>query len=215
MNKLAKSIFCAAVIALFWIPVQVSAQLTLDDYAKGHYVKVLKTPEAIDIHYAALGPNNPLGAARQTVFQISSNPFAQSSTLDIGKGICIVDAGFFDPSALSISYGFSLSGVEVPLSLDLGAYSGFRLNFAGVSTSESLYVAITVFPHSGGYDDAVVVLPPNGNAFSVAFPFSGFTNGVGGGALTQADVSDIDFIVIETGGGGFVSFGITSFQAVN
>jgi hypothetical protein len=101
------------------------------------------------------------------------------------------------------------------LALDLGAYSGFQLNFAGISSSESLYVVITVFPHSGGYFDSEIVLPPNGNAFSVAFPFSGFTKGGGGGGLTQADVSDIDFINIEVGGGGFVSFGITSFQAVN
>jgi len=56
-------------------------------------------------------------------------------------------------------------------------------------------------------------LPPNGNAFSVSFPFSGFQGG-GGGGLTQADVSNISFIAVQAGGGGFASFGLTSFQAV-
>jgi hypothetical protein len=56
------------------------------------------------------------------------------------------------------------------------------------------------------------VLPPYTNPISIDFPFAGFNKS---GGLTQADVSNIDFIVVQAQGGGFASFGITSFQAVN
>jgi hypothetical protein len=72
-----------------------------------------------------------------------------------------------------------------------------------------------VWPQSGGYYNFEVVLPsPNPNAFSLSFPFSGFVKGGGGGGLTQADVSNINFIVVQAEGLS-ASFGITSFQAVN
>ena len=109
---------------------------------------------------------------------------------------------------------FYSPGGEVPLKLNLDGYSGFQLNFQGLATSEELNVVITVWPQSGGYYNFEVVLPsPNPSAFSLSFPFSGFKGGSGGG-LTQADVSNISFIVVQAGGLG-ASFGITSFQAVN
>jgi hypothetical protein len=56
------------------------------------------------------------------------------------------------------------------------------------------------------------VLPTYANPISIDFPFSGFNKP---GGLTQADASDIDYIVIEAYGGGFASFGIASLQALN
>ncbi len=214
MHKLAKYAFLAA-IALTWIPVQASAQLTLDDFTYGHYVKRINNPQLYDLHYEALPPNSLMGAARQTDFEATGNPDAQWSTLDVGKGHFVIDAGFGCNPAMSIGYGYTLSGAQTPLGLNLGGYSGFQLNFQGIATSESLIVVITVWPHSGGYYGVEVGLPPDGNAFPVAFPFSGFSKGGGGGSLTQADVSNIDYIVVQAQGGGFASFGITSFQAIN
>lgn len=160
-------------------------------------------------------PNSRLGQARQTFFEAGSNLDGQWSTLDIGKGRLVVDAGFGCASYISTGYGFTLAGAEVPLGLDLFGYSGFQLNFQGVATSEELIVVITVWPQSGGYYNFEVVLPsPNPNAFSLSFPFSGFVKGGGGGGLTQADVSNINFIVVQAEGLS-ASFGITSFQAVN
>lgn len=212
MKQLSKYAFCIAVIALVWIPVRASAQtLTLDDFTLGHYVKRINNSH--DLHYGALPPNSRLGAARQTFFEADSGLDAQWSTLDVGKGHFVVDAGFSCGTSISSSYGFTLAGAEVPLGLDLYGYSGFQLNFQGIATSESLYVVITVWPQSGVPYNFEVVLPPNGNAFSVSFPFSGFQGG-GGGGLTQADVSNISFIAVQAGGGGFASFGLTSLQAV-
>jgi hypothetical protein len=54
-----------------------------------------------------------------------------------------------------------------------------------------------------------LVLPTYANPISIDSPFSGF-NKTGG--LTQTDTSDIDYILIEAYGGGFASFGITSFK---
>jgi hypothetical protein len=208
--------FCIATIALGCISVATSAQtLTLDDYTTGNYVKHITNPHVHDRHYGALPSSSPLGAARETYFVAAPNPDGQSSTLDIGHGHFVVDAGFGCVAAVQVGYGFTLSGTEVPLGLNLDGYSAFQLNFQGIATSEALAVVITVWPHSGGYYDFEVVLPPNGNAFPTVFPFSGFTKGGGGGGLTQADVSNIDFIVVQAQGGGFASFGITSFQAIN
>jgi len=215
MNQLSKYGFCIAVIALVWTPLQSSAQtLTLDDFTSGAYVKRINNPNVHDLHFAALPPNSRLGQARQTFFEAGSNLDGQWSTLDIGKGRLVVDAGFGCASYISTGYGFTLAGAEVPLGLDLYGYSGFQLNFQGVATSEELIVVITVWPQSGVPYNFEVVLPsPNPNAFSLSFPFSGFKGG-GGGGLTQADVSNINFIVVQAEGLS-ASFGITSFQAVN
>ena len=207
-----KFILCIAVMVLVWIPVQASAQLTLDGFTSGHYLKRLDTVNSQDIHNAAMPPNSPLGAARQTTFQIGSNPYAQSSTLDIGKGICIVDAGFGVTPALRIFYGETLSGTEVPLGLNLGGYSGFQLNFAGISTTEALLAIIIVWPHDNGVPHSLeLVLSPEANPISVEFPFSSFSDG----GLVQADLSDIDYIFIQVQDGLSASWGITAFQAVN
>ena len=213
MNKSGKYICCMAVMAVVWIPLLSFAQtLTLDNFTSGTYVKHLSNAQTQDTHYAKLPPHSPLGAARQTFFVVSPNPYAQQSTLDIGKGICIVDAGFGTVPGLDIGYGFTLSGTEVPLGLDLGGYSAFQLNFAGIATSEDLGAIIAVFLHSGGNYASELVLPTYANPISIDFPFSGFNKP---GGLTQADVSDIDYIVIETFGGGFASYGITSFEAID
>jgi hypothetical protein len=209
MKQLSKYVSRIAVIALVWIPLKASAQLTLDNFTSGAYVKHISNPHVHDTHYAALPPNSPLGAARQTYFGAGPNLDGQSSTLDVGEGHFVIDAGFGCAASVSIAYGFTLAGAEAPLGLNLDRYSGFQLNFQGVATSESLLVFITVFPQSGGYSNLEVVLPPNSNAFSVSFPFSGFAGG-----LTQADLSNISFITVLAEGGGFASFGLTSFQAI-
>src|ERR1039457_5075135 len=81
MNKLSKHVFCIAVIALAWIPVQASAQLTLDDFTSGSYVKHLNTGPTQDQHYAKLAPGSLLGAARQTNFSIGPNYYKQGAHL--------------------------------------------------------------------------------------------------------------------------------------
>jgi len=214
MKQLSKCAFCIAILALVWIPVQASAQLTLDDFTSGTYVKRIINPHVHDLHYAAMPPNSPLGQARQTYFGAAPNPDGQWSTLDVGKGRLVVDSGFGCGASLELGYGYTLAGAEAPLGLNLDGFTGLQLNFRGIATSEELLVVITIFPQTGGYWNYEIVLPPNGNPFPVSFPFSGFRNG-GGGSLTQADLSNIDFITILAEGGGFASFGLTSFQAVN
>jgi hypothetical protein len=211
MKKLAKYISCVVVLAAVWIPVPAAAQLTLDAFTSGGYVRHIINPQIHDLHYGALPVNSPLGAARETYFGAAPNPYSQISTLDVGKHHLIVDSGFGAVAAVLVGYGFTLSGQQVPLQLDLAGYSGFRLNFAGIATSEALAVVVTVWPHDGGAYDLEVVLPPNGNPFYTDFPFSGFSKP---GGLTQADVSNIDYVVVQAQGGGFASFGMTSFQAV-
>jgi len=185
-----------------------STPLTLDNFTSGPYVKSLNSASNVqDIHFAPLPSGSPLGAARGTAFLLDPDPYAQPSTLSIGKGICIVDNGFGDITGLQIEYGYTLAGLQAPLGLSLAGYSGFQLNFAGVAAYESMIVTIVVYLPDGTYHSFEVVLPPNGNAFSTAFPFSGFS----AGGLTQSDVSNIQTIVIQTEG---ESFAITSFQAV-
>ena len=199
-------------IVLALLANRASAQLMLDDFTSGHYVKRLDTVNAQDIHNAALPPNSPLGAARQTIFEIGSNPYAQWSTFDLGKGICIVDGGFGVTPALWIFYGETLSGAEVPLGLNLAGYSGFQLNFAGLSTSEALLAINTVWPHDNGVPHSLeLVLGPEANPTSVDFPFSTFS----AGGLSQTDLSDIDYIFIQVQDGVSASWGITAFQAIN
>ena len=212
MTNLSKYICCIAVVALIWIPIQAFAQtLVLYDFTSGAYVKHLNTGPQQDQHYAKLPPGSLLGAARQTNFSIGPNYYKQGATLSIGKGIWILDAGFGTVAASDITYGVTLTGAQAPLGLDLSGYSGFQLNFAGIASSEDLGVIIVVFPHNGDNCAYEVVLPTYANPISINFPFSGFNKS---GGLTQADASDIDYIVVEAYGGGYASFGITSFQAV-
>jgi hypothetical protein len=211
MNRLTQYVCYLAVIAALGIPRNASAQLTLDNFTSGAYVKHLNTGATQDLHYAKLAPGSPLGAARQTNFSIGPNYYDQGATLSVGKGVWILDAGFGTVPGSYMTYGVTLTGVEAPLGLDLGGYTGFRLNFAGVASSEDLGVAIVVFPHDGNNCAYELVLPTYANPIAIDFPFSGFNKS---GGLTQADASDIDYIVIEAYGGGYASFGVTSFQAV-
>lgn len=186
-----------------------SAQtLTLDDFKSKLYEVSLKNAQAQDIHFEALPPGSRLGPDRETVLALGPNPFAQLSTLYIGNGICILDAGFGVVPGVQIYYGWASNTQRVPLGLNLSGYSAFRLNFAGVSTSESLGVEIAVWLHSGSVYAAQAPVLASPNAFAKDFPFSSF-------GLTQADMSDIDTIGIVIWGGGTMSYGITSFQAVN
>jgi hypothetical protein len=195
--------------------VTASAQtLTLDDFSYGHYVKVLNPSQPADTHFEALPPKSPLGAARETVFTVGAGQYAaQPSILSIGKGICVVDAGFQENSPLQIVYGFNLSGDEVPLGLNLSAYSGLQVNFAGIATDESLYLILEIAPSSGGTYVSEVLLPSSATATGVLLPYTSFTDG-SGAVLTQAEARDISYIEIQAGA-AWSSFGITSLQAAN
>src|SRR5579863_4503166 len=126
MNRMSKCASRMAVIALMWIPLHASAQLTLDNFTSGAYTKRTNNPQAHDTHYGALPANGLLGAARQTYFGAAPNPDGQWSTLDVGHGHFVIDSGFGSSASVSIGYGFTLAGVEVPLGLNLDGYSGFQ-----------------------------------------------------------------------------------------
>jgi len=98
-----KFILCIAVMVLVWIPVQASAQLTLDGFTSGHYLKRLDTVNSQDIHNAAMPPNSPLGAARQTTFQIGSNRMRNRAHLTLAKAF----ASWTLVLALPLLSGFS------------------------------------------------------------------------------------------------------------
>jgi hypothetical protein len=212
-NTLIRSMAALSILGVACMTASAQTR-TLDNFTHGSYTKVLKA-QSSDTHMEALPAGSPLGAARETVFSVGPDPYAQSSTLSIGKGICIVDSGFQADSDLVIGYGFNLSGDEVPLGLNLGAYSGVQLNLPAIATTEALYIIVEIDPSSGGYYGSEVVLGPTPNAVSQVFPYSSFTQGGTGNVLTPAEASDINYIIITVGGGGSASLGITSFQAVN
>ena len=187
--------------------IHAATPLVLDNFKAGHYVVSLTTAQAQDIHFAPLAAGSPLGPARETVFGIGANPYGQRSTLEIGKGIWIVEGGFGVVPGVQIYYGFSDATTPAPLGLNLSAYSAFQLTFVGICTEDVLGVDITVWTHSGGIFSANTFLSPDVNVLSVDFPFTSFQP-------AALDASDIDTIGIVTWGGGTNSYGITSFQAI-
>jgi hypothetical protein len=192
-----------------------SAQtLTLDNFTQGRYTKILTNQQPTDTHYESLGSGSPLGAARGTVFSIGPDQYDQASTLAIGKGIILVDAGFQTDSPLEILYGVTTAGVDAPMGLNLGSYSGLQLNFKAISTDEALDVLIEIDPASGGYYTSEVELSSTPNPSSVSFPYTSFLQGGTGNVFTQADASNINYIYIILEA-TWSSFGMTSFKAVN
>jgi hypothetical protein len=186
---------------------QAASPLVLDDFKSGHYTVSLTTAQSQNTHFAELSAGTPLGPARETVFMIGANPYGQSSTLDIGKGIWILDGGFDAAPGVQIYYGYLSANTPAPLGLDLNDYSAFRLDFAGIATEQFLGVEIEIWAHSGAVYSSQVSLTPAVNSFSETFKFSDFLP-------SALDASDIDYIGIVTSGGGTNSYGITSFQAV-
>src|ERR1700722_20245388 len=191
LNKLTKAI--AVVSALVAPALHAATPLVLDNFKAGHYQVSLTTSQ--DIHFAPLAPGSPLGPARETVFTVGSSPYGQRSTLDIGKGIWIVDGGFGDVPGVQIYYGFANATTPAPLGLDLSGYSAFQLTFAGMATEEVLGIEIAVWTHSGAVYGTQLSLLPTPNVTSVDFPFSSFQP-------AALDASDIDTIGIVTWGGG-------------
>jgi len=203
LNKITKTI--VAVSALAAPAIHAATPLMLDNFKAGHYQVSLTTSQ--DTHFAPLAPGSPLGPARETVFTVGSSPYGQRSTLDIGKGIWIVDGGFGVTPGVQIYYGFANETTPAPLGLDLSSYSAFQLTFAGIAVEVVLGVEIAVWAHSGAVYGAQVFLPSTPNITSVDIPFSSFA----GGTL---DAGDIDYIGIVTWGGGTYTYGITSFEAL-
>jgi hypothetical protein len=187
--------------------IHAASPLTLDNFKSGHYLVSLTNAQAQDIHFAPLAAGGLLGPTRETVFGIGTNPYGQRSSLDIGKGIWIVDGGFGVVPGVQIYYGWANATTPAPLGLNLSAYSAFQLTFAGIATEDVLGIDITVWTHSGGVYAANTFLTADVNVLSVDFQFSSFQP-------SALNASDIDFIGIVTWGGGTNSYGITSFQAV-
>ena len=211
-NTLIRSM--AALSFLGMAGVSASAQLTLDNFPNGNsgnnYVKTITAP-ATATHYEGLPSGSPLGAARETIFTIGVNPYSQTNMIDVGNGILIVDTGFQAASALTVGYGFSVHGKEVPLGLDLSSYTGLQLNFAGSSSLFNLDVLVEIWPSSGGYYTSGQILAPSYYPYSVSLPFTGFTGSEGG----PLDPSDINYIIIEFYAGYNQEYGVTSLQAYN
>ncbi|HLY15574.1 MAG TPA: hypothetical protein VKR61_00050 [Bryobacteraceae bacterium] len=204
-RNITKAIAIAAAVVA--PAIHAATPLILDNFKAGHYQVSLTTAQAQDIHFAPLAAGSPLGPARETVLVVGGNPYGQRSSLDIGKGICIVNGGFGVVPGLQIYYGYANATTPAPLGLDLSAYSAFQLTVAGIATEVVLGVEIAVWTHSGAVYGAQVFLPPTPNVTSVEIPFTSFTGGF-------LDASDIDTIGIVTWGGGTNSYGITSFEAV-
>jgi hypothetical protein len=209
----------AALAAAVIFTVTASAQLTLDNFPTGNngknYDPSLTVAQSSVTHNEALPENSPLGGYRQTVFSIGGNTYGLTSKLFVGNNVLILESGFLIDSILSIYYGVNSSGKQTPLGLNLSAYSGLQLNFAGIASTENQYVIIEVWPSSGGYYTSEQVLNPNQNPYSAIFSYSSFI-GSDGGTLTQSEASDINYIdIITEAGGSSNSFAITSFQAIN
>ncbi len=68
MKQISKYAFFIALIALVWIPVQASAQLTLDNFTSGAYVKRIINPNVQDLHYAALPPKRSFRSGSSNIF---------------------------------------------------------------------------------------------------------------------------------------------------
>ena len=203
LNKLTKTI--VVVSALVAPAIHAATPLILDDFKSGHYQVSLTSSQ--DIHFAPLAPGSRLGPARETVFDVGTSPYGQRSTLDIGKGIWIVDGGFGVTPGVQIYYGFANETTPAPLGLDLSSYSAFQLTFSGLAVEVVLGVEIAVWAHSGAVYGAQVFLPSTPNITSVQIPYSSFAGG-------SIDASDIDYIGIVTWGGGTYTYGITSFEAI-
>jgi hypothetical protein len=216
-NTLIRSIAALSILSMTCMTA--AAQLTLDSFPTGNngqnYVKTLNTAGSHATHIEPLPAGSPLGAGRWTKFIVGPDPYAQANTIDVGNGIFIVETGFQAGTEVEIFYGVNLSGTDVPMGLNLSAYSALQLNFAALASTAGLDVIVEVWPSSGGYYLAEVVLYPTVDPFPVVLPYSSF-NGSAGGTLTQTEASDINYIVIELEGAGSTeSYGITSFQAVN
>jgi hypothetical protein len=136
LNKLTKAL--GVFSAVVGPAIHAATPLALDDFKAGDYSVSLTTASSQDVHFAPLAPGSPVGPARETVFVIGPNPYGQLSTLDIGKGICILDGGFGVVPGVQIYYGYANAATPAPLGLDLSGYSAFRLNFAGISTEVDL-----------------------------------------------------------------------------
>jgi hypothetical protein len=191
---------------------------TLDSFAPPHYVITLpgttSKPWPTDIRLEPLVPSSRLGRSRQTIFTNGGpNPWAQPSTLDIGKGILIVNTGFDSVSALQVLYGAGQTptGDNTPLGLNLSNFKALQLNFAGIATSSNLLVNLAVKARSSASTyDSEQSLPLSVNPFAATFAFSSFNKP----PLEPFDPSAIDGVSILIQGGGTITFGITSFQAV-
>ena len=95
--------------------------LTLDNFKSGHYLVSLTTAQSQDIHFApSHRRRSPRPRSRNSLCDRGQSIRA-TDTLDIGKGIWIVDGGFGVVPGVQIYYGWANATTPAPLGLNLAA----------------------------------------------------------------------------------------------
>jgi hypothetical protein len=188
----------------------------IDDFSQGRYespgfqsgtTSTITTSQSGDARLI-LG-----GTRTETLFLCTSpescdtfNPFGQYSSYAIGPYLggsqLVQTTGYMEGLRLELGYG---GGAR--MSAELGAFSRIRVNFSGLTET----LNFNVLAYTGTrYGQNACNIPPHAGAFSVEFPFSGFTHP--GGAIDFNNIGYLDFIFQSGSAVGGVSFGVTSIE---
>jgi hypothetical protein len=201
--------FSFAVVSLGLAVVPVMAQgFVLDDFTSGSNDIVAKTTPAPTCK--TLSTPTPLGWGRLTTLAVAQNPFGLFSETSIGSGHLIMDIGLNMYNRLDLIYGLDcVTGAAIPLTLNLGAYGRFRINFIGLNGTHGLNFNIVIYQSNGYVYSAGQNVAPQSGPFYIDFPFSSFVSNNSPQALDLSKVVLFDFVfqALDT-------FGVSSITAV-
>jgi hypothetical protein len=159
-------------------------------------------------------PNHIVGGTRSELLYLcdapadcaSFNPFGQYSSYAVGAyngtHALVQTTGFKEGFRLELSYGGGAA-----MAARFGRYDRIRVNFIGLTGN----LNFNILAFTGNrYGQNGCNVPARAGAFSVEFPFSGFTQP--GAAIDFNDISTLDFIFQSGSAIGGVSFGVTSIE---
>jgi hypothetical protein len=194
------------------------AQLTIDDFSTGAYMKMLVTGS--DDHTAT---GTMIGGERTTYFRVcqkipcavDENEFAQSATFQTRPSkkagvpsALIMSSGYKTFPLIQVFWGIDAQNVVVPLHLDLSPYNRLRVSFDGLI--DVLNFNLQLYTPTGNGQIGCNLLPvrPVQPPYTVDFPLLDFTL-VGGTAIDFNDITYMDMLSFLGG-----SYAITKYEAV-
>lgn len=166
--------------------------LIIDDFTSGLYTTTLTT---VGVESTYVGGASIRGGARYTNLLNSFDPRHTPVTLDVGSVDRLnVTTGAKQLVRIEVGYGFTPTGEQAPLGLDLvtAGASAIRTSFESVNGVYPLNYNVVIFTADGGIASFGANLAPSPDPFVCDFLLRDFT---GGGETGFFDVSFLDFII--------------------
>ena len=162
-----------------------NAQLVIDDFKTGSFNNItFTTGESEQLFQTGHGI---IGKTRRIHAKINQNPFEQNFQVAVKQGLFVMTAAYDTRGTTYVGYGHGKKGSQ-PLNLNVSKYKNLKIEFAGKSTVNGIYISLFTGTSRGVYSSHV---PAREGTFVFTVPLSNIKKV--GPNYTLKDIDHIHF----------------------